>query len=190
MSVSSLSTVELIERTGQGDRAAAASLFERIYADLHQMAGRLMRRERRDHALQTTGLVHEAFVRLAGLNRVSPQGKTHFLALSSHVMRQILVDHARKRLRLKRGGDRQRLRFDAGDVLSRGRSSDVLAVEDALNRLSELDPRQAQIVEMRFFGGMTVEEVAVALGVSKRTVEADWTMAKAWLRRELAGDDA
>ncbi len=105
-------------------------------------------------------------------------------------MRQILVDHARKRLRLKRGGDRQRLRFDAGDVLSRGRSSDVLAVEDALNRLSELDPRQAQIVEMRFFGGMTVEEVAVALGVSKRTVEADWTMAKAWLRRELAGDDA
>jgi RNA polymerase sigma-70 factor (ECF subfamily) len=188
MTASTLSTSELIERAGQGDRDAAANLFERIYDDLCGVAGRLMRRERRDHALQTTGLVHEAFVRIAGVSSVSLKGKTHFLALSSHVMRQILVDHARKRLRLKRGGDRVQLNFDAGEVLSRGRSSDVLAVEDALNRLAELDTRQAQIVEMRFFGGMTVEEVAESLGVSKRTIEADWTMAKAWLRRELAGD--
>lgn len=182
------STVELIERAGQGDRVAAASLFEHVYDDLRTVAGRLMRRERHADALQTTGLVHEAFLRIVGTARVTPRGKSHFLALSSHVMRQILVDHARRRQRLKRGGDQTRLRLDVGEVLSRGRSDDVLAVEESLQRSAMLDPRQAKIVEMRFFGGMTVDEVAEELQVSKRTVEADWTMAKAWLRRELAGD--
>jgi RNA polymerase sigma factor (TIGR02999 family) len=148
-----------------------------------------MRRERPNHTLQATALVHEAFLQLIGQDRADWQGRAHFFAVASQLMRRILVDHARARLRDKRGGDAVRVSLDEGQGLSIQKDADVLALDDALERLAEVDPRQAEIVSLRFFGGLSVEEVAAVLGVSKRTVEGEWTLIKAWIRRELTSDD-
>lgn len=161
------------------------ALLELVYAELHRVASGLLRHERAGHTLQPTVLVHEAWFKLVGQREVDWQGRAHFFALAARLMRRILVDHARSRHRLKRGGAQVRVSLDDNQPLTPESGDDVLAVHDALKRLAELDDRQARIVELRFFGGLSVDEVAAVLQVSKRTVEADWTLAKAWLRREL-----
>lgn len=157
-----------------------------VYAELRQIAKAALRRERGDHTLQPTALVHEAYLRLSAQRDVDWQGRTHFLAVSSQAMRRVLVDHARGKRRTKRGGGAAREAIDPDALaLSVERPEDVLVVDELLDRLGKEDARQAKILELRFFGGMTVAEVAAALHVSKRTVEAEWTMLRAWLRREI-----
>lgn len=176
---------ELLGAATAGDAAAAEALMPIIYDELRRRAAALMRRESAGHTLQATALVNEAYMRLVNQDRVDWQGRGHFFAVASQTMRRILVDHARARQRLKRGGEAVRVQCDDAAPLSTQRDADVLALEDALQALAEVDPRQADIVVMRFYGGLTVEEVAAVLGVSKRTVEAEWTLIKAWLRRAL-----
>lgn len=176
---------ELLSAACAGDQSAGHALLPIVYDELKRRAASLMRRERGDHTLQPTALVHEAYLQLIHQERVDWQGRAHFFAVSSQLMRRILVDHARARLRDKRGGGSTRISLEEGLGLSVDRDADVVAVDDALKRLAEVDARQAEIVTLRFFGGLSVEEVAAVLAVSKRTVEAEWTMIKAWMRREL-----
>ena len=160
-----------------------------VYDELRRLAARYLRRESQGNTLQPTALVHEAFLKLAGQHRVDWQGRTHVLAIGAKAMRRILVDHAKRKRRVKRGGGLNRIQLDEAAAISPERDEDLLAVDEALEKLALIDERQAAIVELRFFGGMTVEEVAQVLGVSKRTVESEWTMVRAWLRRELAKGD-
>ena len=170
-----------------GDRASAASkLMPLVYDEFRALAARHLRRERADHTLQPTALVHEAYLRLIDQTRVDWQGRTHFFAVGAQAIRRILVDHARQRKRQKRGGGAGRVVLDESVALAPQRAEEILALDEALEKLGKLDTRQAQVVEMRFFAGMSVEEVAEVLGVSKRTIEGDWTMARAWLMRELS----
>lgn len=161
-----------------------------VYDELRKVAARYLRREAPGNTLQPTALVHEAFLKLAEQHRVDWQGRTHVLAIGAKAMRRILVDHAKRKRRIKRGGGLKRIALDEAAALSPQRDEDLLAVDEALEKLAEIDERQAAIVELRFFGGMTVEEVAETLGLSKRTVESEWTMVRAWLRRELAKDES
>jgi RNA polymerase sigma factor (TIGR02999 family) len=177
---------QLLASLKDGDRTAvAARLMPLVYDEFRALAARYMRHERPDHTLQPTALVHEAYLRLIDQTRVDWQGRTHFFAVGAQAIRRILVDHARQRQRQKRGGAAGRVALDESVALAPQRSEEILALDEAMQKLAELDPRQAEVVEMRFFGGMNVEEVAGVLGVSKRTVEGDWTMARAWLMREL-----
>lgn len=173
------------------NREAVDRLLDLVYNDLRSLAATHIRREGPGHTLQPTALAHEVFMVLVDQTKVDWKGRSHFLAIASQAMRRILIDHARGRDRQKRGGGWKRIELsEQGEPTAPGQSSglvDVEALDRALQKLSELDERQAKIVEMRYLGGMTVEEVAEALGVSKRTVEGDWTMARAWLRKELAG---
>ncbi len=171
-------------REGYSD--AADELLPLVYDEFRIMAQRYLARERPDHTLDPTALVHEAFMKLIDQNRVDWKGRAHFFAVAAQAMRRILVDHARHHSRLKRGGDRQRVSLDEQLAPGEQRTEDLVALDDALEQLAQLDSRQARIVELRFFAGLTVEEVAETLGVSKRTIEGDWTMARAWLRRELS----
>lgn len=179
--------------SGAPGEGAIERLLPLVYDELKKLAAHQLRRERLDHSLQPTALVHEVFLKLAAQRQVDELGRSHFLALGAQAMRRILVDHARRRRRSKRGGGATRMILDddlaADRTLSRQRETDVLAVHDALERLAQLDSQQARIVEMRFFGGLSVQEVADVLGLSKRSVEAEWTMIRAWLRRELGGED-
>ena len=161
------------------------SLMPQVYKSLRELAGRRLRNERANHTLQPTALVHEAFMRLVDQSRVDWKGRTHFFAVGAEAMRRILIDHARARGRVKRGGEWQRVILDEEDTPEDLRDIDLVALHDALETLRALDEQQAHIVELRFFGGLTVEEVAHVLGVSKRKVEGDWTHAKAWLRSAL-----
>jgi RNA polymerase sigma factor (TIGR02999 family) len=170
-----------------GDKAsAAAKLMPLVYDEFRALAARHLRRERADHTLQPTALVHEAYLRLIDQTRVDWQGRTHFFAVGAQAIRRILVDHARQRKRQKRGGAAGRVVLDESVALAPQRAEEILALDEALEKLGQLDSRQAQVVEMRFFAGMSVDEVAEVLGVSKRTIEGDWTMARAWLMRELS----
>jgi RNA polymerase sigma factor (TIGR02999 family) len=167
-----------------GDQTALDRLLPLVYAELHQLARRHMRAERPDHTLQTTALVHEAYLRLCGAE-VAWEGRVHFLAVAAQAMRRILVDHARTRARAKRGGTADRLSFDAVLAASPGRPPDVIALDEAMERLSTLDERKARVVELHYFGGLTYDETAAALGVSAATVDRDLRLAKAWLYQEL-----
>lgn len=160
-------------------------LMELVYDDFRALAKAYLDREPPGHTLQPTALVNEAYVRLVDQNRVDWKGKTHFFAVGATIMRRILVDHARAKQRVKRGGGRDRVALHEDLQISNRDDEDVLGVDDAIERLARKDERQAKIVEMRFFAGMTVAEVAEVLGVSKRTVESEWTMIRAWLRRDL-----
>ncbi|HVX10765.1 MAG TPA: sigma-70 family RNA polymerase sigma factor [Pirellulales bacterium] len=160
-----------------------------VYDELRRLAAHYLRRESPGNSWQPTALVHEAFLKLAGQRRVDWQGRTHVLAIGAGAMRRILVDHAKHKGRVKRGGGLKRIQLDETTALSPERDEDLLAVDEALEKLALIDERQASIVELRFFGGLTVEEVAEVLGLSKRTVESEWTMVRAWLRRELSKDD-
>ncbi len=180
----------LLEQIASGEDEAAEKLMPMVYDRLRFLAKKLLGHESPAHTLQPTALVNEAYLRMVGQRQVEWQGKTHFFAIGAKMMRRILVDHARRKLSKKRGGGGHRIELTDDLCVSSRNNEDILAVESALEKLSELDPRQAQIVELRFYGGLTVEEVAEVLGVSKRTVESDWTMLRAWLRRELSGETA
>jgi RNA polymerase sigma factor (TIGR02999 family) len=175
----------LLTRLVDGDPQAASRLVPLVYGELRQIAARFMRRERVDHTLQTTALVHEAYLKLVEQTPASWQNRAHFFAIAAQVMRHILIDHARGHAREKRGGGQPVIQFDEGLVFSPEQSSELLEVDAALQRLTELDPRQGKIVELRFFGGLTVDETAAVLGISPKTVKRDWSVAKAWLHGEL-----
>lgn len=167
-----------------GDDQALARLIPLVYAELHALARRHLRDERPDHTLQTTALIHEAYLRLCGAD-VAWEGRVHFLAVAAQTMRRILVDHARGRARAKRGGGDAPTTLDDGLIPSPGRPDDLLALDEALQRLSALDERKGHAVELHYFGGLTYDETAAALNVSAATVDRELRMAKAWLYREL-----
>ncbi len=174
-----------------GDAAAGERLLAAIYEELHGQAARAMRREGDAHTLQPTAVVHEAYLRLVDQRRVAWRNRAHFFGIAAQMMRRVLVDHARARLAGKRGGALQRVSLSGvGSAVPEGQDGDVagvdvLALHEALERLAALDPRQAQLVELRYFGGLGIEETAEALEVSPATVKRDWAVARAWLRREL-----
>ncbi len=176
----------LLVAAGAGEEHAADQLAALVYNELHRRAAALMGRESPGHTLQATVLVHDAYMKLIQQERASWRDRNHFFAVAAQTMRRVLVDHARARRRDKRGGGQVKVSLDEGLGLSMGSEADVLAVDEALERLHKVDPTQARIVELRFFGGLSVEEVAAVLQVGKRTVEAEWTMVAAWLRRELS----
>jgi len=180
---------QLLEKFEPGDRHAGEQLFADIYTELRALAARYLHRERQNHTLQPTALVHEAYLKLLGQTRVDWRGRAHFFAIASQAMRQILVDHARRRGAAKRGGDRHRISLDDNLVIESHRDVDLLALEDALTKLTKLDARQAQMIELRFFAGLSIAEVAKVMGMSKRSAEREWTMVRAWLRRELSTRD-
>jgi RNA polymerase sigma factor (TIGR02999 family) len=181
---------QLLEKFDPGDRHAGEQLFADVYSELRALAARYLRRERKNHTLQPTALVHEAYLKLVGQTRVDCQGRAHFLAMAARAMREILVDHARRHRAAKRGGNRHCIALDDNLVVESSRDLDLLALEDALTKLAKLDPRQARMVELRFFGGLDIAEVAKVTGTSKRSVEREWTMVRAWLRRELSRSEA
>jgi RNA polymerase sigma factor (TIGR02999 family) len=170
---------------GKGDDAALEQLIPLVHAELRRIASRHMAHERVGHSLQATALVNEAYLRLVDVRQMKWQDRAHFFAMSARLMRRILVDFARSRGYQKRGGGVEKVSFDEGLVVSNERGSDLVALDDALNALAEVDARKSQVVEMRFFGGLSVEETAEALHVSPETVMRDWKLAKAWLLREL-----
>ena len=175
----------LLDARKSADSGATDRLVEALYPELHRMAQGLMRRERAGHTLQPTALVGEAFLRLVDQTRIEWQDRAHFLGIAARVMRQVLVDHARRHVAAKRGAEMQRVTFDESLGHGSDRGFEVLELHEALERLATLDPRGAQVVELRVFGGSTIEEVAHVLGVSKRTVDNDWAVARMWLAREL-----
>ncbi len=170
---------------GKGNRQAIGQLAPLVYDHLRGLARAYFRRERPDHTLQPTALVNEAYLKLVDQSRVPVHGRSQFFALSAQAMRRILVDYARQKRRGKRGGGHARITLDEAVALSPQKDEDVLALDEALSELAAAYPRQAQGVELRFFGGLQLEEAAEVLGVSRRTVAGDWRLAKAWLRRAL-----
>jgi RNA polymerase sigma-70 factor, ECF subfamily len=180
------SVPELLTSARTGDQSAVAALMPLVYDELRRLAAGYLRRERPGQTLQATALVNEAYVRLVKDSKLVWQDRAHFIGIAAHSMRQILVDRARARGSLKRGGERRQVTLDESAAAETGAIADVLAVDEALTRLATLDPQQARIVEMRFFGGLTVEETAEAIGISSATVKRDWSVARAWLHRELA----
>lgn len=187
---------QILRRLGASSREAAqgadlSRLLEITYAELRSIAGALMRHERSGHTLQPTALVHEAFLKLVGSAPPRLNDRTHFLAVAARAMRQVLVDHARRHLAGRRGGDWQRVTLDEALSPQVDREFEVLDLDRLLDAFAALDPRAAQVAEMRIFAGMTVPEIAAALEVSPRTVDGDWAMARGWLARELGrGGDA
>lgn len=177
---------QLLRSSSSGDAVATARLLEMMYDTLHGQAVQIFSDERMGHTLQPTALVHESFLRLVGLREIEWQSRRHFLTVAAGMMRRILTDHARTRKRLKRGGAWTKLADLDERQLSLSSDDDVLSLHESLEKLEKIDPRQAQIVELRFFGGLTHAEVAETLGLSLRTVEAEWAFAKAWLRKELS----
>ena len=170
-----------------GDRSALDQLLPLVEEELHRLAHRYMSRERPDHTLQTTALVNEAYVRLIDQRRVRWQNRAHFFAIAAQTMRRILIDHARRRAFDKRGGGARELQLDEAAVLTDERAAELVALDDALQALAEVDERKSRVVEMRFFGGLSVEETAEALGVSPDTVTREWRRARAFLHREIQG---
>ena len=175
----------ILKKASEGDDSAVNRLMPLVYDELRALAESYLQKERPDHTLQATALVHEAYVRLIKQEDVEWKNRAHFFAVAAQAIRRILVDHARGRQRAKRGGEHQRVRLDEEVALVQGRDLDMLALDAALEKLAALHQRQAQIVELRFFGGLSLKEVARFVGVSPRTVDGDWSMARAWLRREL-----
>ncbi len=178
---------ELLLAWSRGDGSALERLLPLVYEELHRRAEGFMRRERAGHTLQPTALVHETYLKLIDQKRVAWKNRAHFLAVASQAMRRVLVDHARRREAKKRGGTAERLSVDAAPLAVEPRSIDLLALDEALHRLAALDDRQARLVELRFFGGLTVEETAGVLGVSPVTVNREWAHAQAWLHAEITG---
>ena len=182
---SDLQPTELLRAWSQGDESARERLIPLLYGELHRLAQRYMRQERPDHTLQATALVNEAYLRLIDVNRVEWRSRTHFLALAAQMMRRILIESARSRHRQKRGGGAVRVNVDDLGELPEPRERNLPALNDALSALAMVDPRMSQVVELRFFGGLSVGETAEVLNVSPETVIRDWKTAKTWLLREL-----
>ena len=179
---------DLLQAWSRGDSEALAKLLPLVDHELKRIAHGLMLRERSGHTLQTTALIHEAYVRLVDQRNVHWQNRAHFFGIAAQLMRRILVDHARTKKRVKRGGSDVRVSLGDATVAVKGQDLDVVALDEALERLARIDEQQSRVVELRFFSGLTVEETAEVMGISKATVKRDWSMAKAWLHRELSNE--
>jgi len=182
-------TSKLLGELELGDDKKAADLVVLLYSQLRGLASGYLRRERSDHTLQTTALVHEAYLRLADQTGVVFKNREHFMGVAAQLMRRILVDYSRGHNAQKRGSGFEKVFLEEAEVVSPGKTSDVIALDEALTRLAEFDPQQARLVEMRFFGGLSLEEAAGVLGVSLTTVKRNWNVCKAWLARELRKGD-
>lgn len=178
---------QLLKAWGDGEMEALARLAPIVHRELHRLAHQYMSREKPGHTLQTTALVNEVYVRLVDASHITWQDRAHFFAISAQMMRRILVDFARSRHYLKRGGEAQQVSFDEALVVSREQDENILALDEALNRLGALDARKSQVVELRYFGGLSVKETAEVLKVSEETVMRDWKFSKAWLLQALGG---
>jgi RNA polymerase sigma factor (TIGR02999 family) len=179
---------ELLVRWRRGDREALEELMPLVYEELRRLAHHYLRQERADHTLQSTALVHEAYLRLAGQNPPQWQNRAHFFGIAAHIMRQILVEYARGRSTAKRGGNALTLTLDEAVAVPQGVDVDVVALDRALTELSGLDAQQGRIVELRFFAGLTIEDTSEVLGISPATVKRDWVAARAWLFRAMTGE--
>ena len=180
---------QLLQDWSNGDQAALDKVMPIVYQELHRLAHHYMRKERAGHTLQTTALVNEAYLRLADYKKMRWQSRSHFFAVAAQVMRRILVEQARSKNFVKRGGGAQRISLDETAIVSAGRSAEVIAVDEALTELESWDPRKGKIVELRFFGGLSIEETAEVLRVSPTTVQREWRSAKAWLHRAIGEGD-
>jgi RNA polymerase sigma factor (TIGR02999 family) len=183
----SQNVTQLLIGWSKGDKEALDALLPLVYEELRQQASRYLRRERVGHTLQTTALIHEAYLKLVDQKNVHWQNRAHFFGIAAQLMRRILVDHARSKKRAKRGGSDIRVSFNEANALAPVQDLDIVALDEALARLAEVDEQQSRIVELRFFSGLTVEETAEVLSISPATVKRDWSMAKAWLHREISG---
>jgi RNA polymerase sigma factor (TIGR02999 family) len=181
---------QLLGEWSGGDEGALEKLFPLVQPELHRLAHHYMSRERAGHTLQTTAILNEAYLRLVDNTKPLWQNRNHFVAAAAQLMRRIMVDHARERHTIKRGGGALKVTLDEAAFVTEARSDELLALDEALEELAGLDPRKSQIVELRYFGGLTIEETAEFLNLSQRTVEREWTMAKAWLYRALRGDQS
>jgi RNA polymerase sigma factor (TIGR02999 family) len=176
----------MLVKWGQGDEGVLNELLPGVYDELHRMAARYLHRERVDHTLQPTALINEAYLRLVDQNRVTWENRAHFFGIAANAMRRILVDHARGHQAAKRGGSVIKLPLDeAVHGSPKHEEMDLVALDEALTRLANLDPEQSRLVELRYFGGLTIEETARVMGISPATVKRDWTISRAWLRREI-----
>jgi RNA polymerase sigma-70 factor, ECF subfamily len=175
----------LLSELRAGNRSAESRLMPLVYSELRRVARRYMRNERPDHTLEPTALVHEAYLRLVGQREINWQNRAHFFGVAAQLMRRILVDHARARKAEKRGGHESKLALDEGLAFTEEKSAELLALDEALTRLSQRDPRLGRAVELRFFAGLSEEEAAEVLGISTRTVKRDWQTARAWLYKEI-----
>lgn len=182
------SVTQLLAAWGEGDQTALDQLVPLVHKELRQLARRYMNHERQGHTLQTTALVNEAYLRLVEQRSVRWQNRAHFFAIAAQLMRRILVDYSRRRQYQKRGGGAVQVSLAEAESLSNERTTDLVALDDALKSLAEIDPRRSQVVELRFFGGLSIEETAEVLKVSPTTIERDWTLAKAWLHKTVTGD--
>jgi RNA polymerase sigma factor (TIGR02999 family) len=178
---------QLLIDWSKGDKEALDNLVPLVYEELRRQAARYLRHERAGHTLQTTALIHEAYLRLVDQRNVHWQNRAHFFGIAAQMMRRILVDHARTKKRAKRGGSDIRVSFSEATLKAPDQDLDIVALDEALEHLAEIDEQQSKIVELRFFSGLTVEETAEVLGISPATVKRDWSMAKAWLHREISG---
>ncbi|MDA2933318.1 sigma-70 family RNA polymerase sigma factor [Acidobacteria bacterium AH-259-D05] len=181
---------QLLMELKRGNQDVLNQLLPLLYDELRRLARHYMRQERMGHTLESAALVNEAYLRLVELDKVNWQDRAHFVAVAAGIMRRLLIDHARKRQTAKRGGDREKLPLEEGELLSQKQSEELVELDEALTRLEALDRRQSQIVEVRFFGGLTVEETAEVLGISSKTVKRDWAVARAWLRGEIGREPA
>jgi RNA polymerase sigma factor (TIGR02999 family) len=179
---------QLLLGWSNGDKEALDQLVPLVYDELRRQAARYLRRERVGHTLQTTALINEAYLRLIDQKNVHWQNRAHFFGIAAQLMRRILVDHARTKKRAKRGGSDVRVSFSEATIKAKDQGLDIVALDEALERLAKIDEQQSRIVELRFFSGLTVEETAEVLSISPATVKRDWSMAKAWLHRELTGE--
>ena len=189
MTPSQKSITQLLKEWRDGDETALDRLLPLVYEELRRLAHHYMRRERPGHTLQTTALVNEVYLRLVDHKSMRWQNRAHFYAVAAQAMRRILIDHARSRNYLKRGGDVKMIQLEEAATVVQKQAADLIALDDALSELAAIDPRKSKIVEMRYFGGMSVEETAEALDVSPVTVMRDWSTAKAWLLRALSPDE-
>jgi RNA polymerase sigma factor (TIGR02999 family) len=178
-------TTQLLRAWAGGDRSALEQLTPRVYDELRRIAGHFMKDEGSGRTMQTTALVHEAYLKLIDVTNVDWQHRAHFFAVSAQIMRHILLDRARRRVAAKRGGATPRVNLDEVPDLGSSRARELIALDDALNALGKVDPRKARVIELRFFGGLDIEETAAVLGVSPDTVKRDWKLARAWLLAEL-----
>jgi RNA polymerase sigma factor (TIGR02999 family) len=186
---SSEEVTQLLVAWNNGDQAALDQLMPLVYRELHRLARRRLGHENAGHTLQTTALVHEAYLRLIGQKEPHWQNRGHFFAIAAQMMRRILVDYARSRRYAKRGGGAEKVSFAEVMAVSSGRPVDVVALDEALTTLAQIDPRKSKMIELRYFGGLSIEETAEVLGVSAGTIKRDWTLAKAWLQGEINRND-
>ena len=189
MTHSQENVTELLLDWSNGDKAALDRILPIVYDELRKQAARYLRHERAGHTLQTTALIHEAYIRLVDQKNVRWQNRAHFFGISAQMMRRILVDHARTKGRVKRGGSDIKVSLDDANLMAKPTNLDLVALDEALDRLAEIDEQQSKIVELRFFSGLTVEETAEVLKISTATVKRDWSMAKAWLHREVTRNE-